>query len=142
MVTRKKLPAKLPELVPQPHGGALYRGGVPGHDGSKTGRPPDEFKRMMAALASDDDTIKALREILADKSHPQYMQALKFAAERGYGVPTQNVDLNGGRSDHTALRPGVQPGRGGHARTAAHSVSRASMSTTGLERRFRPGPRP
>lgn len=62
------LPEKLPEpeLVPQPHGGAIYAGGVPGHDGSKAGRPSLSYlaycaqdfeaarERMLAVLADPD----------------------------------------------------------------------------------------
>jgi len=78
--------------VPQPHGGALYAGGVLGNAGG--GRPPDEFKRRMAQCASRDETIAALEEILRDKDHPHFMRALEFCADRGYGKVV--VELRGG----------------------------------------------
>ena len=36
----KKPRAPLPTKIPQPHGGALLSGGMPGHDGSNAGRRP------------------------------------------------------------------------------------------------------
>jgi hypothetical protein len=35
-----------PELVPQPHGGALLTGGVKGHDGSNAGRPKSAIREL------------------------------------------------------------------------------------------------
>jgi len=69
------------------------RGHGPEKGAPNAGRPPDEFKRLMASLASREETIHALEQILADPSSPHYIQALKFAADRGYGVPTQPVEL-------------------------------------------------
>ena len=47
----------------------------------------------MAALASREETIRALAIILADPEHAHFIQALKFAADRGYGRPSQSVTL-------------------------------------------------
>ena len=46
--TETKAIAK-PELVPQPHGGALQRGGTPGHRGAG-GRPKDELRALWSKL--------------------------------------------------------------------------------------------
>lgn len=70
------------------NGGKLNSGGV----FPNTGRPPDEFKRLLRQLASRDETLAALRQILDDPSHPSYVKALAFAAERGYGKETQPID--------------------------------------------------
>ncbi len=43
MSDRREIAAPLPEKVPQPHGGALYRGGVVGHRGG-SGRPPSALR--------------------------------------------------------------------------------------------------
>jgi len=58
-MTVKKTPAKQrgskrapPKKVRQPHGGALYSGGVPGHDGSRAGRRRDEVRQMLLNGAS------------------------------------------------------------------------------------------
>ncbi len=52
-------------------------------------------KWLKPALASRDETIRALAAILENPDHPHFIQALKFAADRGYGRPTQPVALEG-----------------------------------------------
>lgn len=84
---KTKLAEKLPvPLVPQPHGGALLAGGVPGHPGAG-GRPPDGFKALCRALASGERTVAEVQAILDDRDHPHFMAALKWASEHGYGRP-------------------------------------------------------
>lgn len=82
---RRQSPGKSPEvqLVPQSHGGALRNGSARGNTPG-TGRPPDEFKRMLSHLVSRDQTMKELKAILEDRDHPHYVKALQFAADRGY----------------------------------------------------------
>jgi hypothetical protein len=72
------------------------RGRGPAKGAPNAGRPPDEFKRRLAALASGPETLRALEQILSDPGHQHFIQALKFASERGYGIPKQTVDLEGG----------------------------------------------
>lgn len=55
---RPKIAAELPSLVPQPHGGALYAGGVPGHDGSNAGRPPDDYKQWLRDIRNKPNARK------------------------------------------------------------------------------------
>ena len=51
----------LPDVVPQPHGGALYRRGVPGNKGG--GRPPSELRKEMREVVGDHiDTIRRFAE--------------------------------------------------------------------------------
>lgn len=79
-----------PELVPQPHGGALRTGGKPGNKGG--GRPPDEFKRRMAELASSDEALEYLAECLrGDHGAKAAVSAHKHVSERGYGKEPQAV---------------------------------------------------
>lgn len=78
-----ELARELPELIPQPNGDALLAGGVVGHRGG-SGRPPDEFKLLLASLASRARTVAALSKILKDKDHPLFMKALQYASDRGY----------------------------------------------------------
>src|SRR2546423_1548009 len=90
-----KLAKKLakPEKIPQPNGkGALYAGGVPGHRGGG-GRPPDEFKKLCQELASGEKTVESIRKILDDKDHSQFMAAVRWASEHGYGKPSQPLDI-------------------------------------------------
>lgn len=60
-----------------------------------TGRPPDEFKAMLAQLASRDETMAAVRRILEDPGHPQFIRALEYATERGYGKVAQQHEVKG-----------------------------------------------
>lgn len=57
----KKLAAKLPELVPQPHGGAILTGGVPGHVGAG-GRPPDAFYDHCEKYSTDPELWEEARK--------------------------------------------------------------------------------
>ncbi len=51
----------------------------------RSGRLPDEFKQLLASLASREETVKALEQILSDPDHPHFIRALQFAADPGYG---------------------------------------------------------
>ncbi len=70
-----------PTLVPQAHGGALNSGGTPGNKG---GRPPDEWKAMLAHLTTRARTIGAASKILKNPDHPAYNGLLKWASARAY----------------------------------------------------------
>lgn len=59
------------------------------------GRPPDAFKALCQDLASGKVTVANVRAILTDKDHPQFMPALRWATENGYGKPSQAVELTG-----------------------------------------------
>lgn len=86
----KSAPAK---RVPKHGHGALFVGGKPGNKGG--GRKPDEFKQLCRALASGDMTVEQVGAILTNRDHPQFMAALKWATENGYGKPKESVELTG-----------------------------------------------
>ena len=90
----RKSARKSASVTPKHGRGKLLAGGQFGNIGG--GRPPDEFKRICQALASRDETLKAVQAILEDPSHPAYLGALKWASENGYGKPQQPVDLTSG----------------------------------------------
>ena len=46
----------------------------------------------MAALASREETLCALETILSDPNHTSFIQALRFATDRGYGRPAPTID--------------------------------------------------
>lgn len=69
------------ELVPQPHGGALQVGN-PGNRGG--GRPPDEWKALLAKLSSRAKTVGALGRILRDPDHQHFANAFKYVNSRSY----------------------------------------------------------
>ena len=75
----KELAGKLPALVPQPHGGALYAGGVPGHVGAG-GRPSSEVKARAAEILKG--RIDVLDEIAAGgKRDADRLNAVELAAK-------------------------------------------------------------
>lgn len=82
-----------PVLRTPRHGGGKLR--VGGYNGGAGGRPPDAFKALCRELASRDETVQAVTAILADRDHPAYLGALKWASEHGYGRPTQPVEHAG-----------------------------------------------
>ena len=81
-------------LIPQPHGGAIAPGAGGGPQPG-SGRPPDAFKALCRQLASGEITVEQVEAILKDKGHPQFMAALKWATEHGYGKPTEHVEHSG-----------------------------------------------
>jgi len=104
MAGKEKSPKKSPQkrvLKPRPGGrGALMTGGT---NKGGTGRPPDEFKRAMAELASSDDVLRHVRNVLNDPSHPQWLGAWKWATERGYGKTPDQLDVTSGGEKMPAL---------------------------------------
>jgi len=91
-LSKKELAPELAvPLVPQPNGGALLAGGVPGHRGG-SGRPPDAFKALCRDLASGERTITEVQAILDDHDHPHFIAALKLVSEYGYGRPKGTVE--------------------------------------------------
>jgi hypothetical protein len=75
--------------VPKHGKGILKRGG----DNPGGGRPPNWFVNKCRELTTRDQTLQMITEILSDKNHPAYMQALKWAAENGYGKPKESLEL-------------------------------------------------
>lgn len=55
------------------------------------GVPPEAFRTRMQLIASRTKTAKNLEKILDDADHSQFMKALEFAADRGYGKVPQAV---------------------------------------------------
>ncbi len=81
----KKLAAKLPALVPQPHGGALLGSGLPGHVGGG-GRPSSVLRERLRG--SFQDRVKVLEAIADDsEADPQdRIRAIDVLAKYGLGV--------------------------------------------------------
>lgn len=94
-------------LIPQPHGGAIIPGAGSGCKPGHGGRPKSEFKKLCQELASGEKTQENVRAILEDRDHPQFMAALRWASENGYGRPEQpisgNLNLNVRRADELKL---------------------------------------
>jgi hypothetical protein len=71
------------------------RGRGPAPGAPNAGRPRDEWKAALAALASSDEVLAHVRRVLADPDHPQWMRALEYASERGFGKETATVEQSG-----------------------------------------------
>lgn len=79
-------------MIPQPHGGALLAGGVPGHRGAG-GRTPDEFKAKMREYASSQKALDYFDQCIRGDHGPKaHASAIAFAAERGYGRVKETVE--------------------------------------------------
>jgi hypothetical protein len=61
----------------------------------RSGRKPDAFKALCAALVSDASTLKAARAILDDQKHPAWSSVFRAIAPYGYGEPTQKHEISG-----------------------------------------------
>jgi hypothetical protein len=79
--------------IPQPRGGALYAGGVPGNKGS-TGRPPNWLKDWCDELLAEETTKAQVKAILSDKKHPAFKEMWKAVADRAHGKPKETSDVN------------------------------------------------
>lgn len=67
------------------------RGKGPAPGSPNAGRPKDEFKALCRDLASGDKTIDSVRAILDNPAHPQFVAALRYVTEHGYGKPEQPI---------------------------------------------------
>ena len=85
MADNSELPAELPALVPQRHGGAVYSGGVPGHRGGP-GRPSSVLRDRLRG--SFEDRVSVLEAIADDKeADPQdRIRAVDVLAKYGLGT--------------------------------------------------------
>jgi hypothetical protein len=94
--------AAKPSLVPQPHGGALYSGGVPGHNGRNAGRPPSALRERLRG--SLEDRVAVLEEIADDpESQPSdRIRSIDVLAKYGLGTVREvTVDQVRGRLRQT-----------------------------------------
>mgnify|MGYP001573281101 CR=1 FL=1 len=96
--------------IPQPHGGQLYAGGVPGNRGG--GAKPSKFlaglkvaleagkaPEVIQGIISGDilehlGTDKEGRAIVGETRNADRLKAIEFAAGYVEGKPTQPVDLH------------------------------------------------
>ena len=87
-----------PEKVPQPHGGALLRGGVPGHRGG-CGRPPAEFRAWLGDLRNNPKAREALEEAACDPHSRSFGVAWRILTD---------YDPDRPRGDDSDQRPVIQ----------------------------------
>jgi hypothetical protein len=84
---REKRDKPRPDLIPQAHGGALYRGGVPGNRGGW--KPPSAIRaRLRDSL---DDRVTVLEEIADDPAMAasDRIRAVDVIAKYGLGAASE-----------------------------------------------------
>ena len=84
--------------LPQPNGSFLVVGAGkgPAKGAPNAGRPPDEWRDRLRAMASRDEVLEHVSAVLlAGPDHPYFDRALQYATDHGYGRPTQPVEHSG-----------------------------------------------
>lgn len=81
----------MPTVIPQPHGGALLSGGVPGNAGG--GRPPQALKDFLAELRRDPTLHHAVATAAKDETSKNFGAALKVITEYDDDKPAKKVEL-------------------------------------------------
>ncbi len=100
---------------------------VKGQSGNPGGRPkmPEELKKAMRGLAGD--AIKVLQEAMQSDDMRARIMAASHVLDRGYGKPTQSVDLTAktdmGAAHLDALKARMQSRRGDQAAAEVAAVS-------------------
>ncbi len=84
----------LPVLIPQPHGGAILSGGVPGHVGAG-GRPPNAFKAFLDRLRTDPAALAALERAAKDETGRAFSVAWGVVTDYDTEKPGAKVELSG-----------------------------------------------
>jgi len=83
------------------------RGLPKGHPNA--GRPPDEWRDRLRAMASRDEVLEHVSQVLlAGPDHPYFDRALQYATDHGYGRPTQPVEHSGKVTLETLLTASYQ----------------------------------
>jgi hypothetical protein len=97
----------LPAKVRQPHGGALYAGGVPGHRGGG-GRPPSAVRRL--CRETFEEFIPKLREIITgeESSAADVTRAIDLLGKYGLGTQIGIVDDEGTTATGIIALPGLE----------------------------------
>lgn len=97
---------------PQPLPAHLVPGN-PGNSGGKkgrSGRTPAAFKRFCQRMTMGKNSQKAIRKIFRKgDQHPMFPFALKWASQYGYGMPKQDVAVEGSLSLEAILAASNQP---------------------------------
>ena len=85
---------------PGKNGGMLKAGG----DHPRPGRPTDAWRQEMRNLADSAAKAARAKKILQMPDHPAWLGAWRFAAEHGYGKPTQRIEHAGDADQPLTVR--------------------------------------
>lgn len=97
---RNRTPKGVPKGTPLPmrNGGTLIAGAGkgPAKGAPNAGRPPDEWKAKLRAMASRDEVMTHVETVLlAGPEHPFFDRALQYVTDHGYGRAMQPVSHSG-----------------------------------------------
>ena len=77
----------------------------PAKGAPNAGRPPDEWKASLRAIASRDDVLRHIERVLtAGPDHPFFARALEYVTEYGYGKAVQQVEQHGSTTLEIVVR--------------------------------------
>lgn len=95
----KSAPKSAPKTatgVPFQKGGDPRQGRGPAPGAPNAGRPPDEWKARLRAMASRDEVLAHVETVLMDgPAHPFFDRALQYVTDHGYGRATQPIEHSG-----------------------------------------------
>lgn len=98
--------------LPQPNGSFLVAGAGkgPAKGAANAGRPPDEWRERLRAMASRDEVLEHVATVLlAGPDHPYFDRALQYATDHGYGRAKQELEHTGKVTLETILTASHQP---------------------------------
>ena len=84
--------------LPGANGGTLIAGAGngPAKGAPNAGRPPDEWRERLRAMASRDEVLDHVETVLlAGPSDPFFDRALQYVTDHGYGKPKQEMAHSG-----------------------------------------------
>ena len=75
-------------------GGDPRQGNGPAKGAPNAGRPPDQWKQSLRALADRQAVLDHIDQALADgPANPFFSRALDYVTDHGYGKAAQSVDV-------------------------------------------------
>jgi hypothetical protein len=91
--------------------GSFAKGVDPRRNTTKPGpgRTPEAFKRWCRKTLSRKEVAHAMRDVVQNKNHPQFMSASKMLASYAYGMPGQTLEVKGKLSLEQILARSWQP---------------------------------
>lgn len=102
--------AAIPTLIPQPNGGALLSGGMPGNAGG--GRPPKTFAAFMRELRESPKVHEAIQRAAEDETSRGFQPVINKLAEYDPEKPGQKLEVagaGGGPIQVKIVREGKRP---------------------------------
>jgi hypothetical protein len=76
--------------------GRVAPGRGPAKGAPNAGRPPEEWRERLRAMASREEVLEHVANVLlVGPEHPYFDKALDYATQYGYGKPKQEIEHGG-----------------------------------------------